>query len=226
MYQPPLLELFNSSKVLVLDLDQYPDEPDKVPMREFFNNSKKNNMDPTLPENRQKFQDTLLSSWGVRYLIGQYGEDRKSMLEGSQIAKEGRTIHLAIDIFCKDLEPVISPCDGEIVRIDKEAGDHSFGNYLILRPDSPDQPLLFFGHLAENNGKPRRVKTGETIAEIGDFINNENGGWSRHLHLQLLSSLPKLGEIPIGYSSKQDFMNNSRKYPSPMNIFPDWKIII
>ena len=219
----PLQNLYTSSKLLILDFNQIPARsPDDENIQHFFHDCEANDIDPKLPINRQRFNDQLLAKWNVRYLISRYGEDRRAMLAGSRIAKEGRTIHLGVDIFCRDLETVYAPCDGEIVRSGQEPQSHSFGYYLILKPANPELPCFFMGHLSSAITKAKTVKAGEPIAHLGDFHHDENGGWSRHLHLQTIRELPSEGTVPLGYSSNGRFDERDRNsYPDPVPYFPE-----
>ena len=123
---------------------------------------------------------------------------------------------MGIDIFSKDLEDVFAPSDGEIVATGKEAGDHSFGHYLIFKPeDSLTENYLFLGHLSSDLPSNDTVKAGQKIAKLGDYINGENGGWSRHLHVQLLKTLPMNDLLPKGYSTKASLTQNKLEYPDP-----------
>lgn len=189
----------------------------------YFKMMESKGLNPRLPEYRQAFNNRVLDRSGYRYLVSAYAEDRRLTLKGSSIARQGRTVHLGIDIFSKDLEPVMAPCDGLIVRTGREEEAHSFGNYVILKPDAPELPLLFFGHLANELPPRGHVKKGQVIATLGDYANNENGGWSRHLHLQCLKELPAEGCAPIGYGSASDFPNLHKLYPNPMELFRGWK---
>ncbi len=222
----PLKDLFTKSKLLILNFDELtPSVPPEENIALYFQACETQGVNPRLPENRQKFNNSMLRKTGVHYLVSRYGEDRHSMLTGSEIAREGRVLHLGVDIFCEDLEQVYAPCDGRIVRSEQEHGSHSFGHYLILKPDQAHLPYLFLGHLsAELPSEGDECKAGQPIARLGDFVDNENGGWSRHLHLQMLTELPPVGEAPIGYSTKADFAANAEKFPDPMPYFPDWVI--
>ncbi len=62
------------------------------------------------------------------------------------------------------------------------------------------------------------MSKGEQIAKLGDFIEGENGGWSRHLHYQILTDLPSQGTTPIGYSTELDLPSNKNKFPDPKDI--------
>jgi hypothetical protein len=93
-----------------------------------------------------------------------------------------------------------------------------------LRPDDKALPYIFFGHLADKKQPLGRVVGGKQIAQLGSFVDEENGGWSIHLHLQLLTELPPAGEAPIGYTSLQNIERNRQQFPNPIALFPDWKI--
>ncbi|HVV26172.1 MAG TPA: peptidoglycan DD-metalloendopeptidase family protein [Candidatus Saccharimonadales bacterium] len=221
----PLKDLFSQSKLLILNFDEIPRHtPSSQNTQTYFEECEARELDPRQPAHRQRFHNRVLEATGYRYLVSRYGEDRLAMLKGSSIADEGRTIHLGIDIFCKDLEEVYAPCNGEIVVIGKESQSHSFGNYLIMRPDDSATYILL-AHLSDDQATTKKkIKVGEPIAKLGDYVNNENGGWSRHLHLQMLRELPGPGEAPIGYSSTEDFEENAGRFPDPMPYFPRWRV--
>ena len=131
-----LPQLLTKSDLMILDFDQIPsDLAEYKNVKIFFEKSLAKGIDPRLPENRQRFNNNFLQKTGKRYLISRYAEDRIEMLKGSKIADEGRTIHLGVDIFSKDLEDVLSPCNAEVVLTGREEGGHSFGHYLILKPN-------------------------------------------------------------------------------------------
>lgn len=221
----PLPELFTCSKRLVLNFNNIPSNtPASESIAEYFKAMEAGGRNPRLPEYRQAFNDRLLTQTGFRYLVSAYGEDRLSMLEGSSIAREGRTLHLGIDIFSKDLEQVIAPCNGTIVRVGREDEPHSFGNYIIFQPEMSGVPLLFLGHLGFDLPVRGHVAKGQVIGVLGDYKENENGGWSRHLHLQCLKELPVPGSAPLGYGSAANMVKLRELFPDPMDLFPGWKL--
>lgn len=221
----PLQQLFNASGLMILDFSQIPaDTPPTSNIKLFFTDSQARGINPRLPENRQHFNNRMLAATGARYLVSRYGEDRRAMLAGSVIAKEGRTLHMGVDIFSKNLETVYTPCNGQIVQIGHEPDDHSFGYYAILKPEDFEGVYFFFGHLSSKQSTLGAVIAGQPFATLGDYPGHENGGWSRHLHLQILTNLPPSNKAPIGYSSTADFLTNSTLYPDPMPYFPNWKL--
>ncbi|HVV25954.1 MAG TPA: peptidoglycan DD-metalloendopeptidase family protein [Candidatus Saccharimonadales bacterium] len=217
-------ELFTRSEVLVWNFAEITSKDQNKNIQTFMREQEKHGKNPRDAFHRQEFNNRVLARTGARYLIGRYGEDRHDILRGSHIADEGRTYHLAIDIFSRHQEPVFAPCDGEIVRSDYEPGLHNYGNYLILQPADTSLPYLFFGHLSADRRRGGQVQAGEQIARLGSFVGLENGGWSIHLHLQLLTELPPVGQAPIGYSTLTDLPENRRRFPDPQSIFPNWKI--
>lgn len=220
-----LPEMFARSRQLVLhpaSIDSASNEDESIVA--YFRAMESKGLNPRLPEYRQAFNNRTLDKSGSRYLVSAYGENRALTLKGSSIAQDGRTIHLGIDIFSKDLEPVLSPCNGSIVCVGREEEAHSFGNYIILKPDDESLPLLFFGHLAFDLPKAGHVKTGQLIGTLGDYVDNENGGWSRHLHFQCLRDLPAEDDILVGYSSVEDFTALRERYPDPTKLFGNWNI--
>jgi hypothetical protein len=221
----PLKGMFHSSKLLTLNFKNIEKKIDDIEnIQLYFNQLENKGKNPRTPENRQLFNDRLINASGYKYLIGLYGEDRSSMLKGSEIENEGRFIHLGTDIFTKDLADVYAPCNGELITIGNEPEDHSFGHYLIIKPDDNNLPYIFFGHLANNIRPKVRILEGEKIAMLGDYKNHQNGGWSRHLHLQMLSELPPKGSAPLGYMDEKSFNLAKNKFPSPYQFFPNWKI--
>lgn len=224
-YLEPMTGMFSESKLMILDFAHIPaDLPDTENIQHFFAAQTAVGNNPRLPEHRQVFNNDMLKATGARYLVSQYGEDRSAMLAGSGIAKEGRTLHMGIDIFSKDLEVVYAPSNGEIVRADYEQQDHGYGHYVMFKPDGADV-YFFFGHLSKDLPTLGRVKAGQAIATLGDFHSQENGGWTRHLHLQVCTELPAKGDTPIGYSTKEAFEQNSKRFPNPFAFFPDWRVL-
>ena len=217
-------ELFTRSEMLIWNFSEITEKDRNKNIQQFMEDQERLGNDPRKAFHRQEFNNSILAKSGSRYLIGRYGEDRKDILRGSHLAKEGRTYHLAIDIFSQDQESIFSPCDGEIVRSEYEPGQHNYGNYLILLPNDESLPYIFFGHLAADKHGLGYVQAGQQIGRLGTFEGEENGGWSIHLHLQLLTELPPLGHAPIGYSSLENLPSNKELFPDPAQLFPQWQI--
>ncbi len=218
-------EVFTRSEVLPLYFPEIAESDLHKNIQRFIQTSRNDGDDPRSAAARQGFNNKAIDSIDSRYLVGRYGEDRSDILGwDSHMVHEGRVYHMAIDVFSQYQEPVFAPCDGTIVVSEYEPGEHNFGHYLILKPADESLPYIFFGHLAADKRRIGHVKSGEQIARLGSYEQLENGGWSIHLHLQLLVDLPSGGKAPIGYSGKQDLLANKRRFPDPQSIFPEWSI--
>lgn len=220
----PMPELFTRSELLILNFAELTEADRHKNIQQYIKEQERLGQDPRDAFHRQTFNESVLSKTTARYLIGHYGEDRKDILKGSHIAKERRTFHMAIDLFSHVQEPVFAPCDGEIVISAYEPGLHNYGNYLVLHPDNRSLPYIFFGHLASDKGMFGKVHAGQQIGRLGSFEHLENGGWSIHLHLQLLTELPSEGKAPIGYSTFENLHRNEQRFPDPHSIFSDWVV--
>ncbi|MEM9407920.1 MAG: aminotransferase class III-fold pyridoxal phosphate-dependent enzyme [Acidobacteriota bacterium] len=106
---------------------------------------------------------------------------------------ERRTVHLGIDLFAPPGTAVYAPLDGVVESVQNNDEPLDYGPTLILRHEdgSGDEFFTLYGHLASDllerwsPGDP--VSAGTEIARFGEF--HENGGWSPHLHLQVMADL-------------------------------------
>ncbi|MBN8629766.1 MAG: aminotransferase class III-fold pyridoxal phosphate-dependent enzyme [Rhodobacterales bacterium] len=128
--------------------------------------------------------------------FGFYGEKR-SVYTAAQFAdaasEERRTRHLGIDIFAPAGTAIRAPLDGVVESVNYNADPLDYGHTLILRHETAKGRPFFtlYGHLGGSLPglcQPgRSVKAGDLIAHLGDW--HENGGWTPHLHLQVVTSL-------------------------------------
>lgn len=150
--------------------------------------------------------------WG----IGRYNEKRRNMYMAPQYENK-RNIHVGIDIFSQERQPVFSFYDGVICYTADDDQPGSYGPTLVLRYILDDQ-LLFglYGHLSrsslDNLWKGDRVKKGQKIAVIGS--KEENGGWPPHLHFQLSLDDPGKADMP-GVVSDGNRKDALKTYPDP-----------
>ena len=119
-----------------------------------------------------------------------------------------RTVHIGIDVFLPPGEEVNTPVDGVIYGFGDNAEDLSYGPTIILRHEPADCPPFFtlYGHLHRGDLRGLRigqeVAGGTVIGHVGDP--SENGGWTPHLHFQvILDLLDKQSDFP-GVCSFQD----------------------
>ena len=132
---------------------------------------------------------------------------------------EPRTIHLGVDVFAPAGVSVFAPVEGLVHSLQVNAGDQDYGPTIIL--EHATTPVLTFwtlyGHLSEESllgleeGDP--VAAGEKLAELGD--KDINGGWSPHLHFQIILEIgDKKGDYP-GVCAKSDIDTWQANCPNP-----------
>jgi 4-aminobutyrate aminotransferase-like enzyme/Ser/Thr protein kinase RdoA (MazF antagonist) len=139
---------------------------------------------------------------GVGVSVGRYDEPRllyvaPAFASGPRPTDEHRTIHIGLDLFANAGTPVFAPLAGTIHAFADNATPQDYGPVIILRHETDDGTEFFtlYGHLSResllNLVLGRDVKAGEQIATFGDP--SVNGGWTPHLHLQVITDLLELG---------------------------------
>jgi 4-aminobutyrate aminotransferase-like enzyme/Ser/Thr protein kinase RdoA (MazF antagonist) len=148
--------------------------------------------------------------------IGKYNEARpiytaEMFKEPGEHGTEARTIHLGIDLFMEPGSPVYAPLDGLVHSLNDNKGIQNYGPTIILQHSIAHGELTFYtlyGHLSTDSldglqeGMP--ITRGTVIGHIGN--QRENGGWSPHLHFQIISDLlDREGEFPgVARASQRD----------------------
>lgn len=138
--------------------------------------------------------------------LGKYNEARAIYSTGAfeERGNEGprwRTIHLGLDFFCKSGTPVYAIWEGVIHSLSNNSADRDYGPTLIIEHQIAKDFTFYtlYGHLSEvslqNKFVGKKIEKGEVLATIGDL--SENGGWTPHLHFQvILDMLGKKGDFP------------------------------
>ncbi|HEX7837598.1 MAG TPA: aminotransferase class III-fold pyridoxal phosphate-dependent enzyme, partial [Kofleriaceae bacterium] len=152
---------------------------------------------------------------GVRVAVGRYDEPRllyttPAFAAGDGTTSEHRTIHLGLDLFAAAGTPVYAPLPGEVHAADEHRIPLDYGGVVVLRHATDDGAEFFtlYGHLdpASFAGLRvgQRVARGQKIAALG--TPERNGGWSPHLHLQIICDFLGLGsDFPgVGTPSRRD----------------------
>ena len=111
-------------------------------------------------------------------------------------ADEARTIHIGLDYFAPAGTPVRATLAGTVASVYDNAGHLDYGPTVVLehRPEGLPPFFTLYGHLdpatLRHLTPGDAVQPGDVIGWLGDRPGN--GGWSPHLHLQLILS-PSLG---------------------------------
>ena len=144
----------------------------------------------------------LMEKAGTKVGIGQYDEARyiytsPAFKTGDGPTDETRTVHLGIDLFAEPGTPIHAPLDGKVVAFNDNDAQQDYGPVIVFEHvmDDGDSFFTLYGHLSRESldglkvGK--KIGKGEKFAEIGAA--EVNGGWTPHLHFQVMVDLLELG---------------------------------
>jgi 4-aminobutyrate aminotransferase-like enzyme/Ser/Thr protein kinase RdoA (MazF antagonist) len=147
--------------------------------------------------------------------VGRYNEPRhvyRSPLfaGGPKPTDECRTIHMGIDLFTQPGTPVSAPFEATIHAFADNRAPLDYGPVVILKHQTVSDLEFFtlFGHLSRESLSQLRVgdclARGQSFARIGAA--SENGGWTPHLHFQvILDLLDRSTDFPgVAFASQRD----------------------
>lgn len=170
-----------------------------------------------------------MAAAGVSFAFGRYAEPRgiyQAPAFGGDAypAGERRTEHLGIDIFCSPGTVVRTPLEATVELVANNAAPLDYGPLVILR-HTTDQGRSFFslyGHLQASSISElqpgARLAAGTVFAAVGEA--GENGGWTPHLHLQLILDLLDLGADFPGVAHPGQSPVWREVCPNPALLFP------
>ncbi len=151
---------------------------------------------------------------GASFGVGRYDEARllytsSLFATNGSACDERRTVHLGIDLFVDPGTPLRAPLDGVVHAVANNSAPLDYGPLVILRHETSDGEEFFtlYGHLTKETlgalqvGQP--VAGAEMFARVGGA--SENGGWTPHVHFQIILDLLELGaEFPgVAYASQR-----------------------
>jgi 4-aminobutyrate aminotransferase-like enzyme/Ser/Thr protein kinase RdoA (MazF antagonist) len=133
--------------------------------------------------------------------VGRYDEPRplytSPLFANSSVpTEERRTVHIAIDLFVPPGANVRAPLAGVIHTLADNQAPLDYGPVVILRHVAGNGKDFFtlYGHLSRKSIRQlsvgQSVAKGQAFAQLG--TDQENGGWSPHLHIQLIVDLLEL----------------------------------
>jgi 4-aminobutyrate aminotransferase-like enzyme/Ser/Thr protein kinase RdoA (MazF antagonist) len=184
-FAPVLRDDLRSAPCLVLDLSVN---------SALISGDERENTEPRLTE--RIF--AAMAAAGVEIGVGRYDEARMLynsplFASGGASADERRTVHLGIDLFTKAGAPIFAPIEGEIYAFAYNPAPLDYGHVIILKHRTSGGHTFYtlYGHLSAESleglrvGRP--VARGEKFASLGPP--GENGGWTPHLHFQIITDL-------------------------------------
>jgi peptidoglycan LD-endopeptidase LytH len=155
-----------------------------------------------------------------RVAYGGYGEHRGIYASSGHFnnTENDRCIHLGIDLWATAGTAVFAPLDGTIHSFQYNGNVLDYGATIITEHILDGQKFqLLFGHLSlkslENCVKNAKILRGSKIAQLGN--RTENGGWSPHLHLQMILDLEGNSGDYAGVATKRNAPILLENCPSP-----------
>jgi 4-aminobutyrate aminotransferase-like enzyme/Ser/Thr protein kinase RdoA (MazF antagonist) len=112
-------------------------------------------------------------------------------------AGERRTVHLGVDFFAPAGTRVFAPLDGVVSFAAENAQALDYGPLVILEHSTDGGETFFtlYGHLSReslsNVSEGQQIRAGEAIGTLGAA--DVNGGWTPHLHFQVITDLLEMG---------------------------------
>jgi 4-aminobutyrate aminotransferase-like enzyme/Ser/Thr protein kinase RdoA (MazF antagonist) len=173
---------------------------------------------------------------GGRAGVGRYDEARMLYMSplfgaGDDPTEERRTIHLGIDLFVEPGTTLRAPLDGVVHAVANNSAPLDYGPVVILRHETGDGEEFFtlYGHLTRDTLESlklgQRVARGEAFARVGSA--HENGGWTPHVHIQIILDLLDLdADFPgVAYATERSVWTSLSPDPNlllriPADRFP------
>jgi 4-aminobutyrate aminotransferase-like enzyme/Ser/Thr protein kinase RdoA (MazF antagonist) len=165
------------------------------------------------PEVRERLSVAMKEA-GAAFAVGRYDEPRlvyTSALFGASAnpTDERRTVHLGMDLFVEPGTRLRAPLDGLVCVTANNAAPLDYGPLVILQHETGNGEKFFtlYGHLSKETlvrlKVGQRVGRGEEFARVG--ATEENGGWTPHVHFQIILDLLELGaDFPgVAYASQR-----------------------
>jgi len=165
------------------------------------------------PEEMAEF--TSVGGWGV----GGYLENRSNMYTAPQYENR-RKIHMGIDIWAKEGEPVFSPLPGTVAYLGYHGEEGNYGGTIVVKHQVEGNELFaLYGHLSKES--LQQIEPGVSLA-TGDIVGylggpDENGNWPPHLHYQISVVDPGEADMP-GVVAEDEVDQASKIYPDPRMI--------
>lgn len=162
------------------------------------------------------------------YSVGRYDEHRPQMYT-TELFEGIRDIHVGLDLGGPAGTPVYAFADGVVYDLGVNAEDGSYGPTLITQhhlplPSHPGGPAsgppvtfwVLYGHLSlqsiEHLEKGQSFVRGEPLAALG--VEEENGGWPPHVHVQMSLEAPLNCDLP-GVVESSNRQKALELYPDP-----------
>ncbi|MBA4319128.1 MAG: peptidase M23 [Flavobacterium sp.] len=169
----------------------------------------------------ENYIENILQKNNAKVAFGGYNEVRnlyKSSALFNDDEKEERNIHIGMDLWIKAGTPILAALDGTVYGFDFNAGKGNYGPTIILKHSLENYVFYtLYGHLSMESIAEIEIgthfKKGQQMATLGN--SSINGGYSPHLHFQIIKKIEDyFGDYP-GVCSKKDLDYYLENCPDP-----------
>ncbi|TRX24279.1 peptidoglycan DD-metalloendopeptidase family protein [Flavobacterium franklandianum] len=184
-------------------------------------NSELAEVDLKNPNDFETFIEDHLSKNRAKVAFGGYNEVRnlykQKALFNDEQANE-RNIHIGIDLWIEAGTAVLAALDGTVYGFDYNIGAGNYGPTIILKHSLENQTFYtLYGHLSAESIEDIEINTffkkGQQLATLGD--SSVNGGYSPHLHFQIIKNIGKNFSDYPGVCNLKDLEYYLENCPNP-----------
>jgi len=196
----------------------------KVPYSKYIHldlsvaNTDLSKIDMKNPDIFEAYIENHLRENNSKVAFGGYNEERNLYNQNAHFSDDERNIHIGMDLWIKAGTPVLAALDGILYGFDFNAGKGNYGPTIILKHTIENQTFYtLYGHLSiesiENMEIGTVFKKGQPLATLGN--SSINGGYSPHLHFQIIKNIEANFSDYPGVCSKKTLDYYLENCPDP-----------
>lgn len=169
----------------------------------------------------ESYIESYLHKRNAKVAFGGYIEERnlykRANLFNNEESEE-RNIHIGLDLWVAAGTSVLAALDGKVYGFNYNTGLGNYGPTIILEHHIENQVFYtLYGHLSMESIKNIAIGTvfqkGEKMGTLGD--SSVNGGYSPHLHFQIIQDLNSNQSDYPGVCSKSTLDYYTKNCPNP-----------
>lgn len=217
----PVLEtLFSELKNIKVIDDSIP-YSQYIPIDLSNSNLELTKIDLKNPNEFESFIENHLQKNNAKVAFGGYNEWRNlykiNTLFNDNQADE-RNIHIGMDFWIQAGTTILAALDGIVYGFDNNTGAGNYGPTIILKHHLDNETFYtLYGHLSIESIDNLKIgtlfKKGQKLATLGN--SSINGGYSPHLHFQIIKNIGKNVSDYPGVCSKKELDYYLENCPNP-----------
>ena len=192
-----------------------------IPIDLSYSNLELSKIDLKNPDEFESFIENHLQYNNAKVAFGGYNELRNlykiNTLFNDNQADE-RNIHIGMDLWIQAGTTILAALDGIVYGFDNNTGAGNYGPTIILKHHLENITFFtLYGHLSMESINNIKVgtffKKGQKLATLGNA--SVNGGYSPHLHFQIIKNIGKNESDYPGVCSKKELDYYLENCPNP-----------